>query len=378
MPNCIKCKTVLPDGAAFCFTCGKKQTPTPRKMLKRANGLGTVYKSSERRRKPWIAKKNGVLIGYFETKTEAMEVLARQIGTSMPERYNYTFSDVYKAWSEEHFRDLKSDKGREGYETAYKKSAALHDKKFRSLELKDFQSVIDQYIHQSDSAKNKMKQLYGQMFKWAIRERIVTVNYAKYLSLDEKTESGKKKTKKKKVDSEVEKTFSDSEIILLESNDSDPVVRITLILIYSGMRIGELFTMERDNVHLDEGYMVGGEKTEAGQERVIPIHKKIVPYIQNLYDRSNPGELLIRGYERNRIIHNFRIKDFYPMLERLGLPKRKIHSTRATFATLAVKAKVSPETLKAIIGHRSYEVTTKYYVDEKRLQLSEAMESIGV
>lgn len=368
MTNCIKCKTELPDGAAYCFSCGKKQTPTPRKALKRANGLGCVSKLSGRRRKPWMARKNDIFIGTYETKTEALEALAKHMGKTMPERYNYTFEDVYKEWSAEHFRKLKSEKGREGYETAYKKSEPLHTKKFRALVLHDLQGVVDLYQDQSASARNKMKQLYGQMYQWAIREGIVTLNYAQFINIEEA---------KAKVETVAEKTFSDAEIAILESHDSDPVVRITLILIYSGMRIGELFTMERNNVHLDEGYMVGGEKTESGIDRVIPIHNKIVPYIQSLYDRSKPGELLIRGYEKNRNIHNFRIKDFYPMLERLGLPKRKIHSTRATFATLAVKAKMRPEELKAILGHKSYEVTTKYYVDERRLQLSGAMNSIG-
>ena len=285
----------------------------------------------------------------------------------MPERYNYTFADVYKEWNEEHFRNLESDKGVEGYEIAYKKAEALHKKKFRSLVLKDFQGVIDTYSDQSVSTRSKIKQLFGQMSKWAIREKIITVNYAPFIKIDpDKPKEG------------TVKSFSTEEIQLLEKNDSDPVVQIVLILIYSGMRVGELFTMQRDNVHIDDRYMVGGEKTETGRNRVIPIHSKIVPYVSRLYGRSAPGELLIAGYEKNKIVNNFRIKDFYPMLERLGMPKRKVHATRATFATLAVRSGMQPEVLQAIIGHKSYEITTKYYVDEKRLELSSAMDAVSV
>lgn len=366
MTNCIKCKTELPDGAAYCFSCGKKQTPTPRKALKRANGLGCVSKLSGRRRKPWMARKNDIFIGTYETKTEALEALAKHMGKTMPERYNYTFEDVYKEWSAEHFRDLKSKSGTVGYEVAYAKAEPLHKKKFRDLKLKDFQGIVDAYGHQSVSARNKIKQLFGQMSKWAMREQIVTMSYAEFIKLEPDP-------KKDEI-----KTFSDAEIALLESHDSDPVVRIVLILIYSGMRIGELFALERDNVHLDEGYMVGGEKTDAGRDRVIPIHPKIKPYIKALYDKCAPGTKLLTGTTKDKNQNNFRKRDYYPMLERLGLPPRKIHTTRKTFATLAVRSGMQPEILQAILGHASYEVTTKYYVDERRFELASAISNVGV
>ena len=41
---CCKCRAELPDGALYCFQCGKKQTYTPRKGRSRANGTGSVYK----------------------------------------------------------------------------------------------------------------------------------------------------------------------------------------------------------------------------------------------------------------------------------------------------------------------------------------------
>lgn len=68
---CIKCGASLPEGANFCHMCGKKQTPQKRKPLKRPNGSGTVYKLSGHRKRPWVAAKNKVIIGYYEKKTDA-------------------------------------------------------------------------------------------------------------------------------------------------------------------------------------------------------------------------------------------------------------------------------------------------------------------
>lgn len=59
--------------------------------------------------------------------------------------------------------------------------------------------------------------------------------------------------------------YSDEEIKTLwsklyEINNVD----IILIIIYTGLRPTELLEIQTENVHLDEKYMVGGMKTEAG------------------------------------------------------------------------------------------------------------------
>ena len=71
--KCIKCGAELPQDALYCLMCGKKQIPEKRKALKRANGMGTVYKLSGRRKRPWVASKNRVIIGYYPRKTDALE-----------------------------------------------------------------------------------------------------------------------------------------------------------------------------------------------------------------------------------------------------------------------------------------------------------------
>ena len=43
-------------------------------------------------------------------------------------------------------------------------------------------------------------------------------------------------------------------------------------MIYTGMRIGELFGLRTENVH--ETYVIGGEKTKAGRNRIIPIRSE--------------------------------------------------------------------------------------------------------
>ena len=75
MNLCINCNAELPLGAIYCPACGKKQTTEKRKPLKRSNGTGTAYKLKGSRKRPWVAAKNKKILGYYETREEALEAL---------------------------------------------------------------------------------------------------------------------------------------------------------------------------------------------------------------------------------------------------------------------------------------------------------------
>lgn len=84
MTQCVKCKR-NPGWVSFCCWCGRRQQDTQKKSLKRANGTGTVYKLQGRRKRPWVAAKSGVIVGYYDKKTSALEALARLQGRSLDE-----------------------------------------------------------------------------------------------------------------------------------------------------------------------------------------------------------------------------------------------------------------------------------------------------
>ena len=382
---CVKCKKEIPDGSTFCMHCGRKQSIAPRKQSRRPRGTGSVVKYGGNRRKPWIARYDGVMVGSFETKADAVSALQKVVDNPISAYYNYTVSEMYELWKKDHFKDL-SPKGIEQYETAYKKLEPLYDQKFRTLRIADMQPILDDLEAQrrSESTRNKVRQLLSQMYQRAMADHIVTQNDALYLKVrsDEKV-LGKKKQRP---------IFSDTDIAILKANDSDESVKMILIMIYSGMRIGELMTLRKDNVNLDVGYMIGGEKTEAGIDRLIPIHPAIAAYVQYFYDRS-AGEFLVSGYRGNKDARNFRNRAFYPTLIRLGInkaptgdpvedakieaTKKKPHAARRTFATMAVRAGIKPEHLQKIIGHTKYETTLKFYAQMSQDDLIKSMLDIG-
>ena len=342
--NCIKCQKEIPDGSIYCPTCGKKQTPQKRKHLKRANGTGTVYKLSGRRTRPWVAAKSKVVIGYFATRADAQIALESVSGKKLNDRYNMTFDEVYEEWNSECFKEL-SEKSVLAYKHAYVIFKSLHSRKFRELRTRDFQEIIDEYIDKgrSYSMLNKLRNLISQMYKWAVREEVCMTNFSKFIRLPE----NKKKEKE---------IFTDDEISKLEKDDSEPA-KIVLMLIYTGMRIGELFALPLSDYH--NTYVVGGEKTDAGRNRIIPIRPKGRKYFE--YFAVNGGPMLLSKYKGQHEPSNFRNRDYYPLLERLGIDRKTPHATRHTFATQAVKAGVPPELLQKILGHANYSTTANIY-----------------
>ena len=357
-----KCSAELPDGALFCMYCGRKQIAEPRKRRKRSNGTGTVYKLAGRRRRPWVAAKDKVIIGYFETMAEAEDALNALAKKPISERFNMTFAEVYEAWSREHFRSL-TKKGIEGYEIAFKQFADLHGEKFRELRTEHFQKAVDKYVQKgrSYSAANKLKQLAGQMSKWAMREEIISTNYAQFIILPE----NKKKEKE---------IFTTEDIRKLKASYSD-TAKIILMLIYTGMRIGELFSLKKSNYH--ETYCIGGEKTEAGKDRIIPIPSEVRGYFSYFAQKAGDSELLIDGYDGNKEIDNFRRRDYYRLLNDLGIKRKSPHCTRHTFASLAVAAKVQPEILQKVLGHADYSTTSNIYVHADIDKMVKAVEMIA-
>jgi len=336
--------------------CGAKQGQEKRKALKRANGTGTVYKLSGRRKRPWVAARSRVIIGYYDTKTAALEAMERLTGKDITERYNMTFAEVFAEWKAEHYRNLSAS-AKESYDHAYDLFGALHTRKFRSLKTADFQGVLDEHMHKSYSMVSKLKQLITQMSKWAMREEIITTNLAGFVTLPANVKKEKE-------------IFTDEDIEKLEAEDSE-TSKIVLMLIYTGMRIGELFSLRLENYH--ETYVIGGEKTEAGRNRVIPIKREGRAYFA-YFAKCATGPLLISGYTGQHNLNNFRCREYYPLLDKLNIERKTPHATRHTYASRARQAGMPPEILQKILGHADYNTTANIYVHMNIEELIKAAE----
>lgn len=347
MSECIKCKAELPDGAIYCFLCGKKQAPEKRKHRKRANGSGTIYKMAGNRAKPWAAKRNNIFLGCFKTYTEAQKVLERTTDADITDKYNLTFAQIYELWKPVHAREVTASQ-MGNYASAYKHCTELHDIKFRSLRKSDFQSVILKLeaAGKSKSSCEKVLQLFGQLSKWAVDECIINQNYAQNV----RTTAQQKSTRQ---------PFTNADIKAMQQS-SNPAADIALILIATGARPNELFSVPLMNCY--EEYFIGGSKTEAGRNRVIPVSPVGITAYQKLRQKAidNRCQYLIDAYSGNRTTSNYTKRDFKSLMTEIGRQGMTTYNCRHTFVTLAVTAGIPQAQLMQIVGHVDASTTDRY------------------
>ena len=353
--------------------------------MKRANGSGSVYKLSGNRRKPWVAqitlgyeqsKRLYKTIGYFETKAKAEQAISLDAVMPVSENVSMTLKELWEEWKTTRAYTDIGFKTRETYNVAYRYMVDYCNKKFKDLRLPQFQNMIDKAdaMGRSRSTMQKIKTLSGLLSNYAITQDITSKNYAQFVRLP--------KIEKKKI-----QTFSDTEIKTLFKNDTIALVDTILILIYTGMRISELLTLTKFNVDLENMLIAGGVKTDAGKDRIIPIHPKIQKYIIARYNDAenylieydkpvgNKKKGTLRTERRPYLVHYYR-ELYYTSLESLGIRRLTPHKTRHTFFTMLSSKCKDRKAMALVGGHTDPNFSDKTYVQPDIERLRRAIESI--
>lgn len=336
--------------------------------MKNPNGYGSVYKLSGKRRKPWGVRitigwdENGKQlyqnIGYYEKREIAMKALGEFNANPYSETAaTLTFTQVFELWNESKFKKI-SDSNIKGYKLAFKLSQTLHDMRFVDIKTSHLQDVIDKSGKAYDTLR-KIKVLFGQLYDYAMANDIVTKDYSDFVELGERQEESTKKP------------FTEKEIKILWKNvDRLDFIDTILIMIFTGLRPGELLKILNENIHLDEQYFIGGIKTTAGKNRLIPINHKIFSLIEKRYSKNN--EFLIVNNKGNQVPYDTYLDNFDSVMEQLEM-NHKPHECRHTFATLMDNAGANKLCIKRIMGHASKDITDKVYTHKDIDELKKAI-----
>lgn len=342
--------------------------------MKLPNGYGSVFKLGGNRRRPWAVrvtvgwteegKQIYKYVGYYKTKAEAMQALAEYHKDPAAFDPSLTLAELRNRWRESVAYTKLSAKTQESYDIAWKHLSALGGMSIRDIRASHLQAVIDGMAAKglSHSSCHKVKVLAGLLFKVALADGIVNHNYAELIVLPER------ENKKKDI-------FSDFEIKALERlAETDIWAGTILILIYTGMRISELLTLTKFNVDLDRMLITGGVKTDAGKNRIVPIHPKIQEYVRWWYDQ--PGSHLITRNGEPIRTNYYRTYLYYPTLERAGVRRLTPHATRHTFGTLLDRAGVNTKHIQELMGHADYSTTANIYTHPDVEALRKAIERL--
>lgn len=380
MKRCIyaRCKREMPEDAVFCPYCGRKQAAERKKRKNvREKGTGSVYKLGGDRKRPYYAVYNGQSTGRtYATKQEAAAALDALITTKRPELFSATLADVYDAWSEVAYRDM-GESSRRGYKLSWQYfPEQLRKRLARDVRTDDVQAVIDglQREGKSDSTANHVKFLYSQLCKWMMQRDLIATNYATFLKIQ--------KTEHRAIE-----TFDVGEVAKINAvaNSGAPEDRLTqaamltMIFLFTGMRISELFELKMENVHLesDPPYLQGGVKTEAGKNRVIPVYRRILPYVSFFASRAE-GPLLISGYDGRKTANGWRANDYTNLLAHLGIPYKVPHNTRKTLATYAAQGGMDQMAMLKLMGWTDIKVGNQYYIAPDAAYLASEMDKLDL
>lgn len=257
--------------------------------MRKPNGYGSIKRLSGTRRRPFVfvvsehGRQNPV--EYFATHVEA-EIFAADYNKIHTNRslpgHKITLAELYHRWLPRHIEDTQpSQSTLDSYHNAYQHLATLHGMPVEDLHYADYQQIIDgMRCHGlSYSSVKKVRSLISLLLKYADKIELATTNYASLLSI------GRNRPVRP------HHTFSRQKINRLWASVDCPGVDTVLILLYTGMRCGEMLQLQKSDVHLRQCYIrITRSKTAAGI-RIIPIHHRIAPLIDARM--KSPGDALI-------------------------------------------------------------------------------------
>lgn len=306
------------DEFSFCPYCGKNQKAAP-KRTKRPNGTGSIYFRKDYKSKPWTACSTitgvKVHIGSYATKAEAAKALAAyEINPTTS--FSITLEELHEKWKTYAYKKL-SQSGQYDYDAAWNKLKPLYNRKFNTLRYSDLQAIIDYYEneHQKEgvngklmyvddkgrntynvtnkpylisglgfSAMNKVKCLLSNLYQYAMKDHIVTENFAELLEFDR----GPVKERTR---------FTELQLQIIKMNIGKvPYADYIYALCYLNFRVSEFLELTSDSYYVnnDIPLFVGGKKTEAGTNRIVPIHPNVMKIVQSCLNKNGKAMNLPR------------------------------------------------------------------------------------
>lgn len=279
-------------------------------------------------------------IGYFATRKEAMECLADWNRSHVElNKLKVTFAECYEYMMAE-MGEMK-DGLQTTYRLGYERCSPIYNIPMSKITLKHLQNIVNAGAGKSLSTIKQPVIVMHSVFDYAMRYDIIDKDYSQLIRLPEKA------------DAKAKTPYTRDEIEQLWHTDSD-IARIILMLIYTGMRIGELRGVTDADIH-DDYVWCHGTKNKPSN-RIIPLHNDV----RELIHRVVPVTMTYQQINR-------------AMKEYNHTP----HECRHTTATLTLG--VSNQVLrKYMLGHSQSNITDEVYTHPEFLvpELVEMINSV--
>lgn len=401
--KCPECELQVSDKALSCPHCGyplqkqtKSTTSRKNKRMRLPNGFGQISEIKGRNlRNPFRAmvsigktpegKPISVMLrpqAYFRTYNDAYEALVEYHKNPYELDKSITMLELYEKWSTEYFKTLKSESSMRTVTAAWAYCGSIKKMMVADIRARHIKGVMENGTANingkerspSPGTKARIKSLFNLMLDYAVEYEIVDRNYARTFNVSDDIIKEKERAKRAHI------PFTEEEIsILWNSIETCKYVDIILIQIYTGFRPQELCLLEIENIK--EGFIKGGMKTEAGIDRLVPIHPRIEHLIIKKIKEAEKidSKYLINCVdEKNtRMTYDKYQRRFLNVMQTLGLnADHRAHDPRVHFITMAKKYKMDEYAIKYMVGHAINDVTEKIYTKREKDWLTEEIKKI--
>lgn len=245
-----------------------------------------------------------------------------------------------------------SEKTLKYYQTTIDAMVTSLGKNVRHILTEDLRAYLTEYQGKHQSSRvtiDNIRRILSSFFSWLEDEDYII-------------KSPVRRIHKVKTASSIKETYSDEE--LEKMRDSCEELRdLAMIdmLASTGMRVGEMVLLNRDDINFAERECVVFGKGD--KERIVYFDARAKLHLQEyLNSRTDDNPALFvtlrSPHERIRIggiEHRLR-----EMGKRLNIPKVHPHKFRRTLATMAIDKGMPIEQLQRLLGHRRIDTTLQY------------------
>lgn len=414
---CPECKKEISDKALSCPHCGfpleasslpkRKSAGRGKKNRRRKlpNGFGSITEiKGKNLRNPFYARKTvgknefGKPIlkplkpdAYFESYDLAYTALLEYNKNPYDLEPDINVQELYNKWTDCYFKTLNSESSIRTITSVWAYCSSVYSMRAKDIRGRHIKGCMEdgfvigkvgkkkgQVIKATAGVKSRIKSMFNLMLDYALEYEIIDKNYARTFEISDDIIKEKEEAKRGHI------LFSADEIELLWKNvDEYRFIDMILIQIYSGWRPQELAIMRLENVNIQNWSFKGGMKTNAGKDRIVPIHSVIQNLVKKNYESAlllgssqlfNDPKAVKGGMKMTYDKYSMRFKK---IIDALHLnPQHRPHDPRKTFVTLAKKANVDEYVIKLVVGHRIEDITERTYTERDLEWLRAEIEKI--
>lgn len=275
--------------------------------------------------------------------------------------YEVTKTDKDENISEQNLVDLFlaakriegcSEKSLKYYESTIMAMLDELHKEVKQIDTDDIRSYLTEYQARKKSSKvtiDNIRRILSSFFSWLEDEDYIL-------------KSPVRRIHKVKTGTNIKETYSDEALELMRDSCTElRDLAMIDMLASTGMRVGEMVLLNREDINFNERECVVFGKGD--KERIVYFDARTKIHLQNyLQSRTDNDPALFVSLQApyNRMsIGGIEVR-LRQMGKRLGLSKVHPHKFRRTLATMAIDKGMPIEQLQQLLGHKRIDTTLQY------------------